>query len=361
VTIVPGGEEADLLPIEFRLITSAATARLFLLALRINHVQFARRDCGRMTNDILQSDIDLARRLLDAGRPADEIVATLGYRGINGTRAVQLVAELQAGKTVEPDKPIAIKLPSGTSEGSAVSAHQPGRSSAQGDLPERPQNSRSTQRKAHSFPWFTIIALVAAAVSVAAFVLLSRKSHTSDSNDQDRSQPSDQAATEGGVGEKGASVSDAKAISLQVEPQGLRLCGKSLARENFLPGIFKILGAPARTNQVEKADQVIYAYDACGLLVYAPKDAGHYSIVLDFDASDGTAGTKNPFVGTFKISNRVIRPGTDAASLGSVKELGLQPPNSASGIFHAQYGACELVFGYLKSSERLSLIEIDFK
>jgi hypothetical protein len=56
-----------------------------------------------------------------------------------------------------------------------------------------------------------------------------------------------------------------------------------------------------------------------------------------------------------------VRPGTDAASLGSIKDLGLQPPNSASGIFHAQYGTLDLVFGYLKSSERLSLIEIDFK
>jgi hypothetical protein len=141
----------------------------------------------------------------------------------------------------------------------------------------------------------------------------------------------------------------------------LRLSGNSLTRENFLPAVFKILGMPARTNQVEKADQVIYAYDACGLLVYAPKNAGHYSIVLDFDASDGAAGTKNAFVGTFKINNQVVRPRTDAASLGSIKELGLESPKSASGIYHAQYGTVELVFGYLKSPDRLSLIEIDFK
>jgi hypothetical protein len=315
-----------------------------------------------MTNDILQSDIDLASRLLDANRPADEIIAALGYRGINGGRAAQLVADLQAGKTVEPDRPISINLPSRPIEETPPSEQQYSRKSAPAELPgDRPQGSRARQRKSTAFPWFTIIALAVAAVCVVAFVLLSRKSHSSDSNDQSRSQASDQTTTDSGGSKHGASVPDAKAISLEVEPEGLRLCGKSLTQENFLPAIFKTLGAPSRTNQVEKADQVIYAYDACGLLVYAPKNAGHYSIVLHFDASDGEAGTKYPFVGTFKISNHVVRPGTDAASLSSIKELGLQPPNSASGIFRAQYGALELVFGYLKSPERLSLIEIDFK
>jgi len=315
-----------------------------------------------MTNDILQSDIDLARRLLDAGRPADEIVAALGYRGINANRAARLVADLQAGKTVEPDKPIAINLPSRTIEETLPSEQQHSRKSAPAELPgERPQRSWARQKKSNSFPWFTMIALAAAAVCVVSFVLLNRKSHTSDSVDLGRSQAGNQSTTDSRGSKHGASVPDAKAISLEVEPEGLRLCGKSLTREDFLPAIFKILGAPARTNQVEKADQIIYAYDACGLLVYAPKNAGRYSIVLHFDASDGAAGTKYPFVGTFKISNHVVRPGTDAASLGSIKELGLQPPNSASGIFNAQYGTLELVFGYLKSPERLSLIEIDFK
>src|SRR5256885_6738638 len=64
-----------------------------------------------MTPDILQSDIDLARKLLDERRPETEIVAALAYRGIESGRATQLIAELQAGKKVEPDRPIQIKLP----------------------------------------------------------------------------------------------------------------------------------------------------------------------------------------------------------------------------------------------------------
>jgi hypothetical protein len=62
-----------------------------------------------------------------------------------------------------------------------------------------------------------------------------------------------------------------------------------------------------------------------------------------------------------KISDQVVSSGTDAASLGLIKGLGLEAPKSASGIFHAQYGSFALVFGYLKSPERLSLVEIDFK
>jgi hypothetical protein len=148
---------------------------------------------------------------------------------------------------------------------------------------------------------------------------------------------------------------------VEVGPDGLRLCGAQVSRENFLAGIFKILGTASRTNQIEKGDQVIYAYDGYGLLIYSPRDSGHHLMVLDFDASDGTAGTKNPFVGPFKISSHLIRPGMDANSLGLIKELDLQAPTSASGIFRGRYAGLELVFGYLKSPEHLSLVEIDFK
>jgi len=312
-----------------------------------------------MTNDILQSDIDLARKLLDDRRPIDEIVAALEYRGVNENRAAQLVADLQAGRTVEPDRPITITLPAKTTE-DTPDQPRPNRQSAQGDLGSQRRESRSRQRRANPFPWFTVIALGSAAVCVVIFVILSRKSHSNDSVDQKRSEGSDLSTSDGSKRLPGAGL-DARAISIEVGTDGLRLCGKPVARENFLTVIFTTLGASTRTNQMEKADQVIYAYDAFGLLVYAPKGSGHYSVVLDFDASDGTAGTKNPFVGTFKANNQAVRPNTDAASLGSIKDLGLQSPNSASGIFHAQYGGVELLFGYLKSPERLSLIEIDIK
>src|SRR5262249_3957399 len=102
-----------------------------------------------MTNDILQSDIDLARKLLDARRSSEEIVAALGYRGINRDRAEQLIAALQAGKTVEPDRPITISLPSKTVQETAPSEPQQSRKSTVSPSPaERPQESRPSRRKA---------------------------------------------------------------------------------------------------------------------------------------------------------------------------------------------------------------------
>jgi len=315
-----------------------------------------------MTNDILQTDIDLARKLLDARQPSDEIVAALSYRGIDGGRAAQLIADLQGGKKVEPDRPISINLASRTTENPASAQERQGARRTQPELAGERRESRPTRRKANAFPWFTTIGLTSAAVCVAMFVLLSRKSHLHDLVNQNAADASDPSIADSGTSKRpNGSGLNPKAISVEVDPEGLRLCGNSVGREDFLASIFKTLGAPTRTNQAHTADHIIYGYVSCGLLVYAPKNAGHYSIVLHFDASDGDAGTKNPYVGTFKVNNEAVRPNTDAASLGSMKELGLQQPKSASGIFQAQCGAVDLVFGYLKTPERLSLIEIDFK
>jgi hypothetical protein len=307
-----------------------------------------------MTHDILQSDIDLARKLLDSGRPVTEIVAALAHRGIDSSRAAQLVADLQSAKPVVPDKPIEIRLRPKPAE---ITGSDPGRS-RRTELPAQRTDRSQSRRKADGFPWFTIIALTSAALCVAAFVLISRKSHKSDSTDQAGSKSS--YAPIGANQSRSRAGLDPKSISIEVAPDGLRLCGNLVSREGFLAGIFEILGPPARTNQVEKGDQIIYAYDACGLLVYSPKDSGHRSLVLDFDASDGPAGTKKAFVGPLKVDNHLVQASTDAASLGLIKGLELQSPKSASGIFRAQYGGLELVFGYLKTPERLSLVEIDF-
>jgi hypothetical protein len=313
-----------------------------------------------MTNDILQSDIDLARKLLDASRSSDEIVAALSYRGVNAERAAQLIAGLQAGKTVEADRPIRIRLQSAKTQETAPFAEKQGQKSAQADLSGERREPQPRRRKVNRFRWFTVLALAAACVCVAVFVLLNRKAHSNVLAEQRGSSGSEKTA--GFVRSTGASGQgfEATAISVEVEADGLRLCGNPIARENFLPTIFKILGAPTRTNEMEKAE-VIYAYDACGLLVYAPRDAGHCSIVLDFDGSDGAAGTKTAFVGTCKINKQDVRANTQAASLGAIKELGLEPPKSDSGIFHAHCGSVDLLFGYLKNPGRLNLIEIDFK
>lgn len=307
-----------------------------------------------MTHDILQSDIDLARRLVERGRPDDEVVAALAYRGIDSSRAAGLVAALQDGKAVEADKPIAINLPRKTTAEAiaAKSQHQtlPVYSRAEGS-----PRSKAKRQKTNAFPWFTTIVLASVAVCGGVFILLSRKSHTADSVDKPVAQ-----ATVNKRPDSGGRL-EAKDILLEIQQSGLRLCGNPVSREDFLSAIFKILGTPSRTNQVENLDHVIYAYDAYGVLIYSPRNSGNYSVVLDFEATDGDAGTKNAFIGVFKVNSHVLDATTDAASLALIRELELEPPKSGSGIFRAQFGELELVFGYFKTPERLSLAEIDFK
>lgn len=303
-----------------------------------------------MTHDILQSDIDLARKLLHAGRPANEIVTALGHRGIDSDRAARLVADLQSGKTVEPDKPIKINLsPAPAPPAPHQSDIKSGPTASTG---KRTAPSRPRQQKEPASPWFTIIALVSAAVCIAAFVFLSRRSHRAASLPPAPIPDSRPAARPGLT---------PKSITIQIETNGVQLCGTELRRENFLNSVFQVLGTPPRTNQVEKANQTIYGYDDFGFLIYSTPDSADYSIVLDFEGSDGIAGTKSAFVGSLKVDDHFVHAGTDAISLGRIRELGLETPTSASGIFSAQYGTMKLVFGYLKSPERLSLVEIDFK
>src|SRR3954468_19547696 len=57
-----------------------------------------------MTDEILQTDIDLARRLIAEGHQDPEIVENLACRNIAPNRATRLVVELRHGRTVEPDQ-----------------------------------------------------------------------------------------------------------------------------------------------------------------------------------------------------------------------------------------------------------------
>jgi hypothetical protein len=54
-----------------------------------------------MTNDILRTDIELATRLMEEKRPAEEIIAALIPRGIDRAKATQLVDDLRNGKKID--------------------------------------------------------------------------------------------------------------------------------------------------------------------------------------------------------------------------------------------------------------------
>ncbi len=315
-----------------------------------------------MTHDVLQSDIDLARRLLETRRPASEIVTALTYRGVNSDRATQLVSDIESGKTVEPDRPITIHLPGEATAPIIVPASASERKSISPKTSNRRAGKRSRNSKTDAFPWAMLIAMASAVVCIGAFAIINHKTH-GDSAERGHFEAADKSVSVPDAADRHKLLGgpQPKDISLEIQKDGFRLCNKSVAREDFLNVMFKILGSPSRTNQIENVERVIYAYDAYGILLYSPRNSGNCSVVLDFEATGGAAGTKNAFVGTLKVCDRALCATTDAASLALIRELGLEPAKSASGIFRAQFEGFELVFAYFERPDRLSLAEIDFK
>jgi hypothetical protein len=142
---------------------------------------------------------------------------------------------------------------------------------------------------------------------------------------------------------------------------GLHIGSRLLTRGNALKTISEILGAPTRTPQGAEPDTVIHAYDTHGLLIYSHQRAGNESIVLDCEASGGNNGTTTPFTGSLRIEGQVIRAETDAQALAAIEKLGLKDPGPDGRIMSGKYNGLDLVFAYLKTPQRLSLIEIDLK
>ena len=150
-------------------------------------------------------------------------------------------------------------------------------------------------------------------------------------------------------------------MTLEIRPDGLHLSGSLLTRETARSTVSKLLGQPTRTNQVADANKIIYAYDAHGILVYSQPGFGDEAIVLDFEGVGGTNGTRSPFPGALQVDDRLIRADTDSHTLASIKQLGLKEPGTDGGIFGGQCNGLELIFAYLKTTQRLSLIEINLK
>ena len=148
---------------------------------------------------------------------------------------------------------------------------------------------------------------------------------------------------------------------MELQPDGLHLGGSLVTKGSVLTTVANLLGVPTRTNQAGQTDTVIYAYDRQGLLIYAQKGGGTNSIVLDCEAIGGANGTTFPFTGSLKVEDQVIGPGTDSQALTAIKKLELKHPGTGDSVWGGRYNDLDLVFAYLKSPQRLSLIEIDLK
>ena len=324
-----------------------------------------------MTHDILQSDIELATRLRDDHRPDDEIILALVHRGVDAGQAAQLVDDLRKGKKVTPQSPAPLEFTlarrsRSKSASRGTGPNQPARSSEA--EPRREQAARPAAQGRKNSTFFSLIAAVfiVLGIVVGGLVLLQRYHAKTNGPEEQQPKPAlpkadstpRQAPAQAAPASQSVSLTP---LVLELQPDGLHLGGSLVTRDNVLTAVANLLGVPTRTNRVGQTETVIYAYDQQGLLIYSQKSGATNSIMLDCEANGGIHGTTSPFTGTLTVDGQAIRAGTDPQTLTAIKQLGLNHPGSHSGIWGGRYHGLELVFAYLKSPRRLSLIEIDLK
>lgn len=324
-----------------------------------------------MTPDVLQSDIELATRLRDEQRPSDEIIRALVHRGVDPVKAAQLLDDLLNGRSVAARSTLGSELglrrrSRAMSTATGGETRVPSRSPAgkhrrqprARPAPEKQEGSKHFQRI-----FLTLAALAVVAVGLALFLRAkSDKTAGEEPNPMAVAPKANAASPEAPT--KVAAVAQrtlASPLVLELRPDGLRLGDNVLPRDSFLPAVYKLLGAASRTNHVTRTGAVIYAYDQLGLLIYSQPGGGTNSIVLDCDATGGVNGTTSPFAGLLKLENRVIGPDLEAQQLTAITELGLKHPGGSETVWNGRYHGVDLVFAYLKTPQRPSLIELDVK
>lgn len=324
-----------------------------------------------MTNDILQSDIILATKLVGEHRPDEEILQALAYRSVDRTKAAKLLDDLHNGRKPESQPPLPAEMTltrRSRSRSAGRDARRESRTHPAEPEPDREPRPRpaSTKRKDSGSGKIVMACLLVLVIAMLGIVLLKRSSSKSRISDVPQTKPAatKQAETRPpapAMAVRVARGSSSAPLVLELRPDGLRIGGSPVAGGNLLTAVANLLGAPTRTNQAAPAGTVIYAYDLQGLLIYSQPEGNTNHIVLDCEATGGPNGTTSPFAGTLKVEDQVIGPDTDSRTLVGMKKLGLDTPKGDGTIWGGHYNGLGLVFAYLKSPRRPSLIEIDLK
>lgn len=304
-----------------------------------------------MTDEILQSDIDLARKLIGERLPDRDIVQTLGLRRVSPLRAERLVSQLRRGVDVQPDT---LSFPQRFSRSAVRQDTETERrtETASGRRPSKSGGGYSDTAR----PVFGFKGLLTTGIVVVTALVLYTLFH-------DGGQfKGAHARASSSLGSVSTSVSASKSSALLIELRrdGLRVGGNSLNRTNAFDVLLAVLGEPSRTNHVPGSDTQIYAYDRHGVLLYADDSGRSDSVVLYFEAVGGASGAETPFSGDFQIAGNAIAGSTDSGSLRSLPRLDLTE-RVTNSIYAGNCDGFNLNFIYLKSPDRLSLVQIDLK
>jgi hypothetical protein len=145
-----------------------------------------------MTRDILQTDIDLATRLMANHRPDDEIIQALVHRGIDSGPAAQLVEELRSGRKVTPSSTVHLEFGLGRRARAKDSSRGTGQNPPAPSPPaesrrEPPARPAMQSRKRPAVLWLIAAALVGLGIVVGSIVLFQR--NHAKTNGQEEQQP----------------------------------------------------------------------------------------------------------------------------------------------------------------------------
>jgi hypothetical protein len=317
-----------------------------------------------MTHDLLQSDLDVAKRLIGANGTDAEIVETLTARGVAPLKAQQVARDLRFGKLVTPFNPAApgVELRD-MSDPTDAEPPKPRRTASAPKRSEWGRESRYSGRKSKAPFWIVVflgLCLSGGGGALVWHIRMQRQMQETAGMDR----PDSALSMDGSVSPRSRPAEETLPSSgavLDLQTDGLHLANALVTATNALFAISGVLGPPTRTNRLDQVGKVIYAYDHHGVLLYAGEAAGGDSVVLDYDGAGGTNGTLLPFAGTIKLGENLVKAKTRSSELVAIRQLNLTNPTNDSGTFRGRCNNLDVFFAYLNGPARLSLVEINLK
>jgi hypothetical protein len=307
-----------------------------------------------MTDEILQSDIDLARSLIAQRLPDREIIASLALRRISPVRAEPLVRHLREGINVQPDPPaVASEL-----RRASFQAEQPAQQDE--DLPSSGRRSRKTNRgRTEATPsksGFRGLLVVGGGLIAVLICFLLFRSGGQLNGAHARAVADPFPA--------GLAPSQSSRLTIELREDGLQMAGKPLNHENAFDVLMSVLGQPSRTNQADQSTK-IYTYDHHGVVLYLGNKNETDSVVLYFEAVGAARGVEEPFAGNLLISGNPVAANTQSSALRSLPRLQVtEQATNALSTFAATCDGFSLNFTYLQTPQhpqQLSLVQIYLK
>ena len=120
-----------------------------------------------MIHEILSSDVDFAKGLIDSGHSDPEILASLASRGLDPAQAAQLLDDLRHDRKPSANLPFDFR----PANPGAVRTRDVAREESHRAPPARRHRSRRGKHKRSGIPWWFIV-LVCVAVFALGYVLV---------------------------------------------------------------------------------------------------------------------------------------------------------------------------------------------